>query len=180
MQAAGIKRRSSGRFAGMADPERYRDSAAWVELSMATRRQREDIFKHVAASAGHLSNTKITKLTIIAGRDLRAATLAQARNFLDAMRGLFRWALDAQHVKVARPPASKTSRRKKGPGFKMWTEEEMAAYECRWPIGTHQRVWLDVLAYTGLRRGDAVRFGRQYVRDGVATLKAEKGGLPSR
>ena len=38
----------------------------------------------------------------------------------------------------------------------------MAAYEARWPIGTRQRVWLDVLAYTGLRRGDAVRVGRQH------------------
>jgi hypothetical protein len=60
---------------------------------------------------------------------------------------------------------------------KMWTEVEMAAYERRWPVGTRQRVWLDVLAYTGLRRGDAVRLGRQHVRDGIATLKAEKGGF---
>ena len=58
----------------------------------------------------------------------------------------------------------------------MWTEDEMAAYEHRWPIGTRQRVWLDVLAYTGLRRGDAVRLGRQHVRNGVASLKVEKGG----
>ena len=37
-------------------------------------------------------------------------------------------------------------------------------------------MWLDVLAYTGLRRGDAVRLGRQHVRNGVATIKTEKGG----
>jgi integrase len=37
-----------------------------------------------------------------------------------------------------------------------------------------QRVWLDVLAFTGLRRGDAVRFGRQHVRDGVGSIKTEK------
>jgi integrase len=36
------------------------------------------------------------------------------------------------------------------------------------------RVWLDVLLYTGLRRGDAVQLGRQHVRDGVATLQTEK------
>jgi integrase len=35
-------------------------------------------------------------------------------------------------------------------------------------------VWLDVLLYTGLRRGDAVRLGRQHIRDGVASLKTEK------
>jgi hypothetical protein len=53
----------------------------------------------------------------------------------------------------------------------------MATYEERWPIGTRQRVWLDVIAYTGLRRGDAVRIGRQHVRNGVATIKMEKGGF---
>jgi integrase len=44
-------------------------------------------------------------------------------------------------------------------------------------IGTRQRVWLDVIAYTGLRRGDAVRLGRQHVRNGVATIKTEKSGF---
>jgi integrase len=50
----------------------------------------------------------------------------------------------------------------------------VAAYERRWPVGTRQRVWLDVLLYTGLRRGDAVRLGRQHVRNGIATIKTEK------
>ena len=31
--------------------------------------------------------------------------------------------------------------------------------------------------YTGLRRGDAVRIGRQHVRNGIATLKTEKSGF---
>ena len=44
-------------------------------------------------------------------------------------------------------------------------------------IGTRQRVWLDVLLYTGLRRGDAVRFGRQHVRDGIGQIKTEKSGF---
>jgi integrase len=33
---------------------------------------------------------------------------------------------------------------------------------------------LAVLLYTGLRRGDAVRLGRQHVRDWIATLRTEK------
>jgi integrase len=149
----------------------------WAALSYATRRQRENIFRHVIETAGNQAFARITQDVIRAGRDRRAATPAQARNFLDAMRGLFRWALDAKHV-VADPTAAvRNPKRKKGPGFKMWTEEEMAAYERRWPIGTRQRVWLDVLAYTGLRRGDVVRIGRQHVRNGAATLKTEKGGF---
>ena len=53
------------------------------------------------------------------------------------------------------------------------TEDDVAAYERRWPVGTRQ---LDVLLYTGLRRGDAVRLGRQHVRDGTAAIKTEKTG----
>jgi hypothetical protein len=60
----------------------------------------------------------------------------------------------------------------------MWTEEEMAAYERCWPIGTRQRVWLDVLAYTGLRRGDAVRGGAMashYTREANRVRLAKEG-----
>jgi integrase len=39
-----------------------------------------------------------------------------------------------------------------------------------------ERVWLAVLLYSGLRRGDAVKLGRQHVRDGVATIRTEKTG----
>jgi hypothetical protein len=73
---------------------------------------------------------------------------------------------------VDNPPRNRTD------GFIPWTEEHIAAYEARWAIGTRQRVWLDVLLYTGLRRGDAVRVGRQHVRAG--TIKAEKSASPSR
>jgi integrase len=55
--------------------------------------------------------------------------------------------------------------------------DDVTKYEARWPIGTRERVWLDVLLYTGLRRGDAVALGRQHVRDGVATLRTEKTGV---
>src|SRR5262245_55551576 len=72
--------------------ERYRETTAWTTLSAATRRQRENIFKHVLKSAGQQPFARITTTAILAGRERRAATPAQARNFLDAMRGLFRWA----------------------------------------------------------------------------------------
>jgi len=155
---------------------RYRETSAWSELSAATRRQRENIFRQVLASAGDQSFAKITRSTIIAGRERRAKTPFQARHFLDAMRGLFRWALDVGMVK-ADPTAGVKNLSRKSAGFIPWTEEHVEAYERRWPIGTRQRVWLDVLLYTGLRRGDAVRFGRQHIRDGIGTIKTEKSGF---
>ena len=156
--------------------ERYRETAAWGALSAATRRQRENIFKHVLASAGDKPFARISTDIVVAGRERRAQTPHQARHFLDAMRGLFRWAAKAQHVKRDPTASIENPPQRKGDGFIPWTEEHVAAYERRWPIGTRERVWLDVLAYTGLRRGDAVRFGRQHVRDGVGTIRTEKTG----
>jgi integrase len=59
-------------------------------------------------------------------------------------------------------------------GFEPWSETDVGLYRERWPIGTRQRVWFEVLIGTGLRRGDAVMLGKQHVRDGVATIKTEK------
>lgn len=155
---------------------RYKETAAYLGLSAATRKQRDNIFKGVVVKAGHHAYAKISRRIIVQGRDDRASTPAQARNFLDAMRGLFRWALEAEMVKVdptadvSNPPRQETD------GFKPWTEEDVLAFEERWALGTKERVWLHVLLYTGLRRGDAVLLGRQHIRNGVATIKTEKTG----
>lgn len=158
---------------------RYRETTAWGVLSPATRRQRDNIFVRVLAESGHKPFARITAEHVTAGRDRRAKTPSQARNFLDAMRGLFRWAYKAKHVRVDPTASVDNPARRTGGGFRAWTEEDVAAYEARWPAGARQRVWLDVLLYTGLRRGDAVRLGRQHVRNGVATIRTEKsqGGV---
>jgi len=155
----------------------YRETTAWSELSAATRRQRDNIFAGVLNTAGYEPYAKITAAAIEAGKERRAHTPHQCRNFLDAMRGLFRWAKHAGHVKIDPTAGVSNPPRKQGDGFKVWTEDDVAAYERRWHIGTRQRVWLDILLYTGLRRGDVVRLGRQHVRNGVATLKNEKGSF---
>lgn len=136
---------------------RYRETTAWMALSAATRRQRENIYLHVLETAGTQPFAQITTATILAGRERRANTPAQARNFLDAMRSLFGRAREAQHVKVDPTVGVKNPPRRAGPGFAMWTEEQMAAYERRWPVGTRQRVWLDVLAR--LARGAIYKLG---------------------
>lgn len=61
-------------------------------------------------------------------------------------------------------------------GHHVWTDEECAAFERRWARGTRERLAFDLLLYTGLRRGDAVRLGRPHVRSGIATIRTEKIG----
>ncbi|MEI8714764.1 tyrosine-type recombinase/integrase [Mesorhizobium sp. ISC11] len=153
---------------------RYKDSGAFAALSAATKRQRDNILKGVSAKAGHHPFKSISRKSIINGREARASTPAQARNYLDAMRGLFRWALDAELVKADPTESVKNPKRQPSDGFIAWSEDDVTAFEARWPAGTKERVWLHVLLYTGLRRGDAVRLGKQHIRDGVATIKTEK------
>jgi integrase len=102
----------------------------------------------------------------------RGASFGQ--HFLDAMRGLFAWAKEAGCVKIDPAAGVKYPPLKTGAGFPVWTKEDVAAYEARWPLGTRQRVWLAILLYTGLRRGDAVILGHQHVRGGVANLRTQK------
>lgn len=155
---------------------RYRETGAYLALSLATRKQRDNIFEGVVKTAGHVAFKSITRKTLVDGREKRAATPAQARNFLDAMRGLFAWAVTAEHVETDPTAGVKNPPRRRGDGFPAWTKDDVEVFEARWPAGTKERVWLHVLLYTGLRRGDAVKLGRQHVRDGVAAIRTEKNG----
>lgn len=145
-------------------------------LSAATKRQRENIMAGVLAKIGDRPFASVRQANIISSRDDRADTPAQARNFLDAMRALFRWAKEAKHIGVDPTDGVKNPERLKGEGFLIWTEEEVDRYYARWPIGTKERIWIDILMFTGMRRGDAVKLGRQHIRDGVATFRTEKSG----
>ena len=153
----------------------YRETKVWADLSRATRRQRENIFRHVLESAGKQPFTAITGPAIDKGIDRRKATPAQARHFLDTMRGLFKWAAKARHVK-ADPTQGIAVAKPKTKGFPVWTPAEIEAFERRWPIGTRERVAFDVLRYTGLRRGDAAIVGRQHVRNGAIVIDTQKTG----
>ncbi|RYY97766.1 MAG: integrase, partial [Alphaproteobacteria bacterium] len=53
--------------------------------------------------------------------------------------------------------------RAKVEGFTSWSEEDIAAFEARWAIGTRQRLAMALLLYTGQRRGDVVGMGWQFV-----------------
>lgn len=155
--------------------ERYRETSAWLDLAPATRRQRENFFGHVLAKAGDEQFAAIKKSDIEAGMVDRRETPSQVRNFLDTMRGMFEWAAASGIAKVDPTAGVKYPARKKTEGFKPWTMADVAKFEAKWPEGSRQRVWLHVLLYTGVRRGDAVTIGKQHVRDGLLVFITEKG-----
>jgi len=155
----------------------YRESISWRNLSATTRKQRDYVFADIIKKAGEKPYRAITNKVIAASHEARVATPAQASHFLLTLNGLFKWVLKAGHIKLNPVDGIEPFKRRKGSGIAPWTEEDVEKYQQHWPLGTKERVWLDVLLYTGLRRGDAVRLGRQHVRHGIATLKTEKSGF---
>lgn len=129
----------------------------------------------VLRKAASMPLSVLTRQTISRGREDRKGTPAQANNFVKLMRGLCKWAADAELIPT--DVAKDVGMMKvKTTGFPAWTEADIERFEARWPIGTRERVAFDVLLYTGLRRGDVVKLGRQHVRDGVFRIKTEKTG----
>ncbi len=155
--------------------DRYRQAGAWTGLSLATRRQRENIMRPVIEKAGEVALKEITRKEIVEGRDLRSARPAMARHFVDTMRGMFEWAVDAEIVKPD-PTRDVHVVKPRTDGHLIWTDEEIERFRGRWEVGTRERVAFDLLYFTGLRRGDAVRVGRQHMRDDSLVVRTEKAG----
>ena len=124
-------------------------------------------------SAGNSPFEDITPKVIRDGRERRQKTPAAADNFLKTMRALFRWAKEAKHITVD-PAKEVPFLTMKTRGFTPWTLEDVFNYRERWDLGTPERVALEVILNTGLRRSDAVRLGRQHVKDEAATITLQK------
>ena len=153
----------------------YRQSIAWTSLSIATRRQRENILRHVVTAIGDVPLRDISRADIVGNRDDRSDRPAAARHFVETMRGFFAWALDADLVSADPTQGVKTPKRKTE-GHPPWTDDDCRRFEARWDATTRERLAYAVLLFTGLRRGDAVVLGRPHVRDGIARLRTEKTG----
>ncbi len=151
----------------------YRQTNAWTDLSLATRKQRERIMRQVLATGGAQPLSNITPRAIQVGIERRKPFAA--RHFVDTLRGMFKWAVAAERVR-SDPTAGKAVTKPKTKGFPVWTEDDLEQFERRWPIGTRERVMFDVYLYTGLRRGDAAKLGKQHIRNGEIAIDTEKTG----
>ena len=67
--------------------------------------------------------------------------------------------------------------RVKSDGFHSWTDDEIAQFEKRHPIGTRPRLAFGLSLYTGQRRSDVVRMGRQHIdKNGAIRVRQLKTG----
>lgn len=103
----------------------------------------------------------------------KTATPFAQRNFLATVRAMFQWAMG--EGKVPDDPTLGVKRVKvKTTGYKTWSEDEITRFELTYPIGSKARLAFALLLYTGQRRGDVVKMGRQHVSNGILTIDQGK------
>ncbi|WP_419825145.1 tyrosine-type recombinase/integrase [Sphingomonas sp.] len=61
-------------------------------------------------------------------------------------------------------------------GFYSWSEEDIAKYQARHPLGTRARLALEIMLWTGQRRGDARLLGPEQLKNGQINYRQGKTG----
>jgi site-specific recombinase XerD len=107
-------------------------------------------------------------------RDRKAEFPEAANNRVKAIRRMFAWAMEAEHV-TNNPARDVAYKRRATEGHHTWTEDEIAQFEAKHSVGSKARLALALLMYTGVRRSDVVLLGRQHVRKGWLKFTAQKG-----
>ncbi|WP_157971220.1 tyrosine-type recombinase/integrase [Pseudogemmobacter bohemicus] len=105
----------------------------------------------------------------------KAATPAAANNMLRMVHLLMRHAVELGW-RGDDPTQGVRKVRNKTEGFLTWEEDHIAAFEEHHKPGTRAHLALMLLLYTGQRRSDVVRMGRQHVRKGILSITQQKTG----
>jgi integrase len=102
----------------------------------------------------------------------KAATPFAQRNFLNTLRAMFKWAVKEGRIHDD-PTLGVTREKVKSAGYKTWSEDHISRFETTHPIGSKARLAFALLLYTGQRRSDIVKLGRQHIHD--ETLIIDQG-----
>lgn len=156
--------------------DQYQASPLYAALAKETFKQFRYQFKKMKERAAAAPLRELTQESIVKGRESRRHKPSDANKYLRASKHLFAFAIEngwmkenpAKAVEGVPLPNKKT-------GFLQWEEEDLERFEARWPIGTRERLAMDLLLYTGVRRSDVVRLGRQHMRkNGEIVIRTEK------
>src|SRR5262249_11895249 len=151
----------------------YFGSLAFANLAEGTRRIRRQILERFRAEHGDKGIAALTSTHVERMVNNKTTTPGAALNFLVALRGLMRHAVRVG-LRIDDPTASVRCPTFRSAGFYTWTDDDIAAFEAKHPIGTQARLALALLLYTAQRRSDVIRMGRQHIRDGLVHVRQSK------
>jgi integrase len=113
-------------------------------------------------------------------RDRKVELVGAANQRRKALSAMFGWAQEdgwtygADRKIVVNPVRDVKKIRYATDGWYTWTVEDVVQYMQRHPIGTKAGLALALLLFTGVRRSDVVKLGRQHIRDGWLSFVATK------
>lgn len=153
----------------------YYGSTGFKNLAAITRKTYRNDMERFRAKYGHLSVKGLEARHIRKLLDQLADKPGAAYSLRRILRVLMKFAVEYEW-RLDNPTLGIKKARRKTDGFIPWSEEDIAAYEGRWPLGTRERLALDLLLYTVQRRADVVTMGRQHVRKSTVRVVQRKTG----
>lgn len=152
---------------------RYYQSSAYKKRKAITQRTYRNTLERLRKAHGDLLVRGLKRKHVTAMLEALADKPGAQYDLRRVLRIILKLAMDLGWVTV-HPMAEMRAPRKAVEGFRAWTEEDIAAYERKWPTGSRERLALALLLYTGQRRSDVVLMGRQHVADGRIRVKQQK------
>lgn len=153
----------------------YYRSAEFTGMADSTKRAVRNILERFRAEHGDKRVAHLEKRHVMKIMADKAATPDAANRLLRLIRTLMAHAIDLGWRRDD-PTASVKKLRHRTEGFATWEEDHIDAFLAHYELGSRAHLAFSLLLYTGQRRGDVVRMGRQHVRAGVLTLVQQKTG----
>ena len=145
----GAARYAAGTFGALA--AEYFRSVKFKRLGNATQAVTRGIVERFVAVHGHRLVAQMVRKHVERLVAEKADTPAAANNFLKRLRVLLRFAIALGWRKD--DPTIGVTRFKEGE-WHSWTEDEIAAFEARWHVGSLERTAFALHLYTAQRRAD--------------------------
>ncbi|MGA9659520.1 MAG: site-specific integrase [Asticcacaulis sp.] len=150
----------------------YYQSAGFLALQPQTRtnyrhileRWRSEKLPSKDLTYGDIEVKQFRRAHLVKILDMKAATPGAARNLLNRLRVVFKYAIDLEMIEanpclnIARPKSRSRE------GFIPWSQSEIDQFKDFWDAGSKPRLALTLLLSTAVRRSDAVTLGRQHIK----------------
>lgn len=133
------------------------------------------IFDRFRAKYGKRSAATMTARHVSNLMAQMAETPSAANNLKKRLAQVFDFAI-LMGVRSDNPARAVRAVKTRSGGYRTWQEEQIAAFEARWPIGTQERLAFDLALYTGQRKSDVCRMGPQHVKAGRILVSQIKTG----
>jgi len=149
----------------------YYRSLAFRELAPSSQSMRRSYLERFREKYGNSRLATMPQSFIV--KMLDTMEPFSARNWFKCVRAVMQHAVSVGLCKTD-PTQGVKLPKVKSDGIHAWSEIEITQYEAHHAVGTKARLALALALYTGQRRGDLVRMGRQHIRNGAIEVRQEK------